>query len=108
MSFRLLSAATVIAATLIFLLAAIYWNNKLFLATAIPTAVFLLTVVALNLHRMRLLRQTIERLDRLLQLLESTRDHLSFSESQRLHRELSEMRAALLRDQSLCRPGRRR
>jgi hypothetical protein len=78
-----------------------------FVATGLPVAVFLVTIVAFNAHRMRLLRQTIEKLDELLRLLESTRDHLSISESQRIYRELSEIRAALLRERSLQLPHRR-
>ena len=102
---RIYRVTCVVFLVVLALMPLIYQRYIVF-ATAVITLVLIL--IAFQVQRLRMLARTIAELDELLRLLEPTRDHLSPSESQRLHRELSQIRAALLRDESFRRPGTQR
>lgn len=98
---RIYRITCVVLLVLLALMPLIYRRHIIFATAASTLLTLALILIAFQVQRLHILARTIAKLDELLRLLEPTRDHLSASESQRLYRELSEIRMALLRDQSL-------
>jgi Flp pilus assembly protein TadB len=83
----------------------IYRHNIIFATFATIVVTLVLIVIAFQTQRLRMLARTITKLDELLELLRDTKRELSSNESKQVMQELAEIRARLLRDNSLKRPN---
>jgi low affinity Fe/Cu permease len=83
----------------------IYRHNIIFATFTTIVVTLVLIVIAFQTQRLRMLARTIAKLDELLELLRDTKRELSPSESKQVMQELAEIRARLLRDNSLKRPN---
>jgi hypothetical protein len=88
------------------LLPLLFRRHIIFATFATMVVTFVLILIAFQTQQLRMLRRTIAKLDELMELIRDTKRALSRTESKQLMLELAEIRARLLRDNSLKRPNR--
>ena len=103
---RIYRITSVVLLALLALMPLIFWRHIIFATSATTVITLVLILIAFQVQRLRMLTRTIAKLDELLELLRDTRRDLSPTESKQLMQELAEIRARLLRDNSLKRPSR--
>jgi membrane protein implicated in regulation of membrane protease activity len=91
---------SVVLLALLALVPLIFRRHIIFATFAATVVTLVLILIAFQVQRLHMLTRTIAKLDELLELLRDTKRELSPSESKRFQQELSEIRAALLRDES--------
>jgi low affinity Fe/Cu permease len=103
---RIYRMTSVVLLALLALMPLLFWRHIIFATFATTVITLVLIVIAFQVQRLRMLARTNAKLDELLELLRDTKRELSPTESKRLQQELAEIRARLLRDNSLKRPNR--
>jgi low affinity Fe/Cu permease len=105
MMLRIYRITSAVLIGLLALIPFIYRHNIIFATFTTIVVTLVLIVIAFQTQRLRMLARTIAKLDELLELLRDTKRELSPSESKQVMQELAEIRARLLRDNSLKRPN---
>ena len=103
---RIYRITSVVLVGLLVLMPLIYRRNIIFATFATTVVTLVLILIAFQTQRLRMLARTIAKLDELLELLRDTKRELSPTELKQIEQELAQIRAPLLRDNSLKRPNR--
>jgi hypothetical protein len=106
MVLRIYRITSVVLLALLALMPLMFRRHIILATFATAVASLVLILIAFQTQRLRMLARTIAKLDELLELLRDTKRALSPLESKQLMQELAEIRARLLRDNSLKRPNR--
>lgn len=103
---RIYRITSVVLLALLALMPLIFRRHIIFATSATTALTLVLILIAFQTQRLRMLARTIAKLDELLEVLRDTKRELSPLESKQLTQELAEIRARLLRENSLKRPNR--
>jgi low affinity Fe/Cu permease len=103
---RIYRITSVVLLALLALMLLTFRRHIIFATSATTVVTLVLILIAFQVQRLRMFTRTIAKLDQLLELLRDTRRELSPLESKQVMQELAEIRARLLRDNSLKRPNR--
>jgi hypothetical protein len=103
---RIYRITSVVLLALLALMPLIFRRHIIFATFPTIVIALVLIVIAFQVQKLHVLARTIAKLDELLELLRDTKRALSPTESKRIQQELAEIRARLLRDNSLKWPNR--
>jgi hypothetical protein len=106
MILRIYRITSVVLLALLGLMPLLFWRHIIFATFATTALTLVVILIAFQVQRLWMLARTNAKLDELLELLRDTKSELSPTEAKRLQQELAEIRARLLRDNSLKRPNR--